>query len=172
MPFNIVLCACKCDRCFLLFYFQIMYTHIYLQCSWYVTELFSIPHHGVGRGLQECTPSVRQSVRPSVRPSVTCRGRSITFVCIGGLQNNLVQMLSSLRQCAVTYPESIPQRSRSHETFNGQSTHPRVHSITFICIDGLQSNLVQMLSLLRQYAYKHEYLGYRSNNLYFLFSHS
>jgi len=81
-------------------------------------------------------------------------------------------MLSSLRQCAVTYPESIPQRSRSHETFNGQSTHPRVHSITFICIDGLQSNLVQMLSLLRQYAYKHEYLAYRSNNLYFLFSHS
>ena len=48
----------------------------------------------------------------------------------------------------------------------------RVHSITYIRIDGLSSNLVQMLSSLRRCAYIQEYLGYRSNNLYFLFSHS
>jgi len=53
----------------------------------------------------------------------------------------------------------------------------RVHnalvcSITYICIFGLPSNLVQMLSLLRRCAYIQEYLGYLSNNLYFLFSHS
>ena len=67
---------------------------------------------------------------------------------------------------------SIPQRSRSHETFNGQSTHARVCAITNICIDGFPSNLVQMLSLVRRCAYIQEYLGYQSNNLHFLFSHS
>ena len=30
------------------------------------------------------------------------RVRSVTYVCIDGLPSNLVQMLSSLRQCAVT----------------------------------------------------------------------
>jgi len=67
---------------------------------------------------------------------------------------------------------SIPQRSRSHKTFKGQSTHAHVRAITYVCIDGLLSNLVQMLSLLRRRVYIQEYLGYRSNNLYFLFSHS
>ena len=47
------------------------------------------------------------------------------------------------------WPASIPQRSRSHKTFKGQSTHASV-----TC------------------SYIQEYLGYRSNNLYFLFSHS
>ena len=70
------------------------------------------------------------------------------------------------------WPGSIPQRSRSHKPFTDQSTHARVRSITYICIDGLPSNLVQMLSLLRRCAYIQEYLCYRSNNLYFLFSHS
>ena len=50
------------------------------------------------------------------------------------------------------WPGSIPQRSRSHETFNGQGTHARVCAITYVCIDGLQSNLVQMLSSLRRCA--------------------
>ena len=70
------------------------------------------------------------------------------------------------------WPRSIPQRSMSHNTFKGLSTHAGVRAITYVCIDGLQSNLVQMLSLLRRCAYIQEYLGYRSNNLYFLFSHS
>ena len=39
----------------------------------------------------------------------------------------------------------------------------RVRSKTYIRIDGLPSNLVQMLSSLRRYAYIQEYLGYRSN---------
>ena len=47
------------------------------------------------------------------------------------------------------WPASIPQRSRSHKTFKGQSTHASV-----TC------------------SYIQEYLGYQSNNLYFLFSHS
>ena len=42
--------------------------------------------------------------------------------------------------------------SRSHKTFKGQSTHAPVCAITQICIDGLPSNLVQMLSSLRQCA--------------------
>ena len=48
----------------------------------------------------------------------------------------------------------------------------RVRSITYVSIDGLPSNLIQMLSSLRRCAYIQVYLGYRSNNLYFLFSHS
>ena len=48
----------------------------------------------------------------------------------------------------------------------------RVRAITYIYIDGLPSNLVQMVSSLRRCAYIQEYLGYQSNNLYFLFSHS
>jgi len=38
----------------------------------------------------------------SVRPPVTFRVSSITYVRIDGLPSNLVQMLSSLRWCAVT----------------------------------------------------------------------
>jgi len=49
-------------------------------------------------------------------------------------------------------PGSIPQRSRSHNTFIGQSTHARVCAITYVYIDGLPSNLVQMLSSLRRCA--------------------
>ena len=41
-------------------------------------------------------------VSQSVRPSVTFRVRSITNVSIDGLPSILVQMLSSLRRCAVT----------------------------------------------------------------------
>ena len=36
---------------------------------------------------------------------------------------------------------SIPHRSRSHETFKGQSTHACVSTITYIYIDGLPSNI-------------------------------
>ena len=46
-----------------------------------------------------------------------------------------------------------------------------IRAITYVCIDGLPSNLVQMSSL-RRCAYIQEYLGSRANNLYFLFSHS
>ena len=80
-------------------------------------------------------------------------------------------MLSSLRQCAVTLAQVRTSRSRSYKTFKGQSTHARVRAIIYVCIDGLSSNLVQMLSLLRRRVYIQEYLGYQSN-LYFLFSHS
>ena len=45
---------------------------------------------------------------------------------------------------------SIPQRSWSHNTFKVQSTNARVCAITYVCIDGLSSNLVQMLSSLRR----------------------
>jgi len=41
-------------------------------------------------------------VRPSVCPSVTFCVRAITYVCIDRLPSNLVQMLSSLKPCAVT----------------------------------------------------------------------
>ena len=44
---------------------------------------------------------------------------------------------------------SIPQRSRSHKTFKGQSTHARAQAITYVCMDGLPSNLEQMLSPLK-----------------------
>jgi len=40
------------------------------------------------------------------------------------------------------WPWSITQRSRSHETFKCQSTHARVRAVTYVCIDGLPSNLV------------------------------
>ena len=45
----------------------------------------------------------------------------------------------------------------------------RVCAITYVCIDGLPSNLVQMLLSLRRCACIQEYLGYLSNNMYFLF---
>ena len=38
------------------------------------------------------------------------------------------------------------KRSRSHETFKGQSTYSRVRSIAYLCIDELPYNLVQMFS--------------------------
>jgi len=41
----------------------------------------------------------------------------------------------------------IPQRLRSHKTFKGQRTHARVRTITYLFIDGLPYNLVQMLRL-------------------------
>ena len=44
---------------------------------------------------------VSLSVRQSVRHSVTFRIRAITYVCIDGLPSYLIQMLSSLRWCAV-----------------------------------------------------------------------
>jgi len=39
---------------------------------------------------------------PSVRLSVTFRVPAITYLCIDWLPSNLVQMLSSLRRCALT----------------------------------------------------------------------
>jgi len=44
----------------------------------------------------------RNAFCQSVRPSVTFRVRSITYIHVDGLPSNLVQMLSSLRRCAVT----------------------------------------------------------------------
>ena len=89
------------------------------------------------------------------------------------------------------WPGFIPQRSRSHKTFKGQSIHACVCSITYICINGLPSNLVQMLSSMKWCAVTRIHTSkvkvtqdilrsvytclcqhYRSNNLYFLFSHS
>ena len=84
--------------------------------------------------------SVSQSVHLSVRPSITFPVRAITYV-----------LLSSLS--AVTLTWSIPQRSKSHKTFKGQSSHTRVRAITYLCSDGLPSNLVQMLSSLGRCSY-------------------
>jgi len=64
----------------------------------FISVLLLIPSHGIGSGWQECTSSVRQSVGPSV----TVRVHAVTYVCIDGLPSNLVQMVSSLRRCAVT----------------------------------------------------------------------
>ena len=50
------------------------------------------------------------------------------------------------------WPGSIPQRSRSHWTIKVQSTHARVRVITYLCIDGIPYNLVQMFSYLRHCA--------------------
>ena len=50
------------------------------------------------------------------------------------------------------WPGSIPQRSRSHNTFKGQGTHARDCSIMYVCINGLPSNMVQMLSSLTRCA--------------------
>ena len=38
-----------------------------------------------------------------------------------------------------------------------KSTHARVRAITYVRIDGLPSNLVQMFSLLRRWAYIQEF---------------
>ena len=83
-------------------------------------------------------------VRPSVCPSITFRV-AITYVCINGLPSNLVQMLSSLRQCAVTLTFEVWIRVKVtahllNETFKGQSTHARVRAVTYVCIAGLPSN--------------------------------
>ena len=56
--------------------------------------------------------------------------------------------------CVILNPMSsiirfIPQRSKSHMAFKGQSTHARVRATTYVCIDG---NLVQMLSSLSRCA--------------------
>ena len=77
--------------------------------------------------------------RASVCPSVSFRVSFITYVCIDGLPSNLVQMLTSLRQCAVILTR-INTRSKSHKNFKGQSTHARVRAITYAYIDGLPSN--------------------------------
>ena len=68
---------------------------------------------------------------------------------------------------------SIPQRS--HSTFKGQSTHARFCAITYVGIDFTYTT--HNLNNFNKYpsitcSYIQEYLGYRSNNLYFLFSHS
>jgi len=57
-------------------------------------------NHRVGRGLFR--NALCQSVTQWGSQSVTCLVRTITYVCIDGLPSNLVQMLSSLRRCAVT----------------------------------------------------------------------
>ena len=58
---------------------------------------------------------------------------------------------------------SVGQRLRSHKTFKGQSTHAHVRAITHLCIDGLPSNLVQILLLIVIIlcSYIQEYFGYQ-----------
>jgi len=76
------------------------------------------------------------------------------------------------------WPRSIPQRSRSQDTLKGLSTHACVRSVTYVRIDGLLSNWVQMLSSLRQCAltsiriHTSKVKVTHINNLHFLFSHS
>jgi len=75
------------------------------------------------------------------------------FVCLP-VDNHVIWYTCCPHWDDVQWPWSwsIPQRSRSHEIFKGQSTHARVYAITYLCIDVLPSNLVQMLSSLRQCA--------------------
>ena len=61
---------------------------------------------------------------------------------------------------------SIPQRSGSHDTFNGQSTH--AHALTYTTHNLNNFNKYPSITC----SYIQEYLGYLSNKLYFLFSHS
>ena len=112
--------------------------------------------------------------------------------------------------CSDLWPGSIPQRSRSHKTFKGQSIHACFRAVTYVCIDGItllkilkacyfidvtnqglicllffsQNNLdivltysTHNLNNFNKYpsitcSYIQEYLGYLSNNLFFLSSHS
>ena len=73
---------------------------------------------------------------------------------------------------------SIPQRSRSHKTFKNQSTHACFRTVTYVCIDGLPSYLVLMLSSLRRCAVTLTRINTSkvkvtlSNNLHLIFSHS
>ena len=48
------------------------------------------------------------------------------------------------------WPGSIPQKSRSQETFKGQNTHVRGRAITYKWIDGLPCNFLQKLSSFRR----------------------
>ena len=74
-------------------------------------------------------------------------------------------MLSSLRQCAMTL-------TRIHTSKVKVTPHIKRSEYTCLCID-----LTYTTHNLKKYpsitcSYIQEYLGYRSNNLYFLFSHS
>jgi len=105
--------------------------------------------------------------------STHARVRTITYVCIDRLPSNLVQMLSSLRPCALTLTGSIPQRSRSHKTFNKS----RTHFPSFLSQNNLDIDLTYTTHNLNNFnkypsmtcSYIQEYLGYLSNHLYFLF---
>ena len=116
--------------------------------------------------------SGRQSVHLSVRPSFCNISCPLCNSRTHRLPSNLVTCCPHWDDVQWPWPVSIPQRLRSHKTFKGQSTHACFRAITYVCIEGLPSNLVQLLSSLRQCAFIQEYLGYRSNILYFLFSHS
>ena len=48
------------------------------------------------------------------------------------------------------WPGSIPHRSRPQGTIKGQSIHPRVRAISYLCTDGIPYNLVLMFSYLRR----------------------
>ena len=65
---------------------------------------------------------------------------AISYVCINGLPSYLVHILSSMSAVQWHWPGTLTQRSRSHNTFNGPSTRPRVRAITYVCIDVLPSN--------------------------------
>ena len=70
------------------------------------------------------------------------------------------------------WPVCIPQRSRSHKTFKGQSTHACVRTITYIYALMDYHLTWYKCPYWDLCAHIQEYIGYWSNNLYFLFSHS
>ena len=82
-----------------------------------------------------------------VHPSVTFRVRSITYVCIDGLPSNLVQMLSSFETMCSDLDSDPYLKVQGHTRHLKIRLHNDfVCAITYVCIDGLPSNLVQMLS--------------------------
>ena len=104
----------------------------------------------MGRGLKGCTSSVNLSVSLSFR-NILCQRYNFTYALMD-------YHLTWYKYCPHwdnvqwPWPGSIPQRLRSHKTFNSQSTYACVRAITYVCIDGLPSNLVQILSSLRRCA--------------------
>jgi len=131
---------------------------------------------------------VHQSVRPSV-----CNIPCPCYMCA-----LMDYHLTGFKCCPhwddVQWPwtGSIPQRSRSHKTFKGQSTLALVRTINFrmhwwITIK-LGTNVVLIETMCNdldpdeylkgqghtrpEVTVLREYLGYQSNNWYFLFSHS
>ena len=113
---------------------------------------------------------------PFVRRSVTFRVRSITYVSIDGLPSNLIQMLSSLRLCAVTLTRIQSSKVKVTQDIV-RCYKSRTHFPSFFSQNNLDIDLTYTThNLNNKYpsitcSYIQEYLGYLSNH-YFLFSHS
>jgi len=119
--------------------------------------------------------SVCPSFHPSVCLLVTFRVRAVTYICIDGLPFNLVQMLSSSRQCAVTLTRIHTSKVKVTQDIV-RCYKSRTHFPSFFSPNNLDIDLytTHNLNNFNKYpsitcSYIQEYFGYQSNNLYFLF---